>query len=308
MCEVAFTRDGLEQEEPTVLRLPPAGGGLFPEYDLARQARTMNLLAAAGRPTPSPAVHEDDPEWLGSDFIVMPLIPGRLPGDYVYAVDGWLHDAPPALQRRCYDAFADEVVALAGIDLGGLDTTFLHRPHGPGLRAEVAWWNAYLDWATHGDPPPEMVEAFAWAQATVPPDESLALTWGDARFANTVFDETGRVTGILDWEQAALGPIELDIGFWLATRRQASAAVGVRADPELPGFRSRDATIARFEARLGRALRDLDWHEAFAMVRMGTCTLGVKKVIRESGQDDHYLLDAPTLPSWTRRKIAAGTR
>ena len=130
------------------------------------------------------------------------------------------------------------------------------------------------------------------------------ITWGDARFSNVVFGTAGDVVGALDWEQAALGPPELDVGFWLATRRQSREALGVTSDPELPGLLDHGQSIARIEAGLGRPLRDLDWHEIFAVVRMGTCIAGVQRVLRRSGQHDHLLMGVPLLPDWALAAIA----
>jgi aminoglycoside phosphotransferase (APT) family kinase protein len=297
---------GADKGEGHVLRLPPAGGGLFPEYDLERQAATQELLAAAGVPAPSPSVFEPDESWIGTRFMVMPRIAGRLPGDYVYPVKGWLKDAGEAHQQACYESFVDTMVALHSVDVTEHDVAFLHRPNGVGLTAEIDWWSDYLDWALDGDvgpgsgdPDGQMADAYRWVRETAPDDDHLALGWGDARFANTIYDDAGTVVGALDWEQACLAPPEMDVGFWLATRRQSAEVVGVTTDPELPGFLDRDETLARIETGLGRPLDSIGWHETFAMVRMGTCIVATKALLRRSGQHDHYLLGAPLLPPWT---------
>ena len=154
-----------------------------------------------------------------------------------------------------------------------------------------------------GNPDGLMAAAHQWAHATMPCHNEVSVIWGDPRFANTVFDERGLLVGMLDWEQGALGPAELDVGFWLATRRQAAEAVGIRRDPELPGFLGRSESVCRIEASLGRPLRDLEWHETYAMVRMGTCITATQALLRRSGQDEHFLLDAPVMPDWAIRVI-----
>jgi len=305
LFDLAVTSGGVEQVEPMVLRLAPAGGGLFPEYDLARQAATQNLLADLGVPAAAPAIHEADETWIGTDFLVMPRIAGRLPADFTYILKGWLKDEGEAHQRACCESFADLLVDLHGLDTSGLDLGFLDRLAGRGLAAELEWWADYLDWAGDGSPNAVMVDAYRWARDTQPADDALALTWGDARFSHAIFDDGGRVVGALDWEQAALGPPELDVGFWLATRRQSREALGVTSDPELPGLLAHDQSVARVEAGLGRPLRDLAWHETFAMVRMGTCIAGVQRVLRRSGQDDHLLMSAPLLPGWVVDQVSA---
>ena len=93
LFDLAVTSGGVEQVEPMVLRLAPAGGGLFPEYDLAPTGRAQNLLADLGVPAGRAGVHEPDETWLGTDFLVMPRIAGRLPADFTYILKGWLKDA-----------------------------------------------------------------------------------------------------------------------------------------------------------------------------------------------------------------------
>ena len=74
---------------------------------------------------------------------------------------------------------------------------------------------------------------------------------------------------------------------------------GIDADPELPGFDSREQVIRRYEEMIGRALIDLDWYEVFAMARMGCCILRTQVLLRSIGQGDHFLTRAPILPAWT---------
>src|SRR5262249_54965868 len=67
---------------PLVARLAPQGDGLFPVYDLGLQARVMEALAAhAVVPVPPVVAYVDDPQWLGSPFLVMERVAGRIPTD-----------------------------------------------------------------------------------------------------------------------------------------------------------------------------------------------------------------------------------
>ncbi|WP_264992128.1 phosphotransferase, partial [Mycobacterium montefiorense] len=55
------------------------------------------------------------------------------------------------------------------------------------------------------------------------------MCWGDARLSNAIFDDTGQIVGVLDWEQACLCPAETDFAWWLATRRQTMEVNGIDA-------------------------------------------------------------------------------
>ncbi len=281
-----------------IIRIPPAGGGIFRVYDLGAQTLTQELLHEYGIATPSPIYYEPDRDWIGSKFLVMPRIVGHTPSDFTYALKGWLHEADPDLQRRVHDSFLDTLARLRSVPV--CEAPWLERPAGVGISAELAWWHDYVKWGTDNQVPDLMTEAFAWLRRGQPDDGGeLSVCWGDARPSNAIFDEAGRIIGALDWEQACLCPAETDFAWWLASRRQMLEVNGLDADPELPGFDSRAVVIRRFEEMIGRELEHLDWHEVFAMVRMGCCIVRMQSLLRSSGQGDHFLTKAPILPGWT---------
>lgn len=285
-----------------VIRIPPSGGGIFPDYDLEAQCRTQELLRRHGIVTPSPLVYEPDESWIGSRFLVMPRIVGQTPSDITYATRGWLHDAGPAVQRRVHDSFLGTMARLHQVPVD--DAPWLARPDGVGVTAELKWWHGYAEWGTGGQVPDVMTEAFAWLtrhQPTRTPD--LSICWGDARLSNAIFDDSGEIVGALDWEQACICPAETDIAWWLATRKQMLEVNGLDLDPELDGFDSREHVVRRYEQMLGRPLEDLDWYEIFAMVRMGCAILRTQVLLRLNGQSDHFITRAPILPAWTLAAI-----
>jgi aminoglycoside phosphotransferase (APT) family kinase protein len=280
-----------------VIRIPPAGGGMFAHYDFAGQTRTQKLLRLHGVATPSPVFYEPDPGWIGSRFMVMPRILGHTPSDTSYATRGWLHGAGADVQRRLHDSFLATLIAVQRVPVA--DAPWLVRPTGVGTGPELAWWKEYVAWATENDVPGLIVDAFSWLERNQPSDEvPLAVSWGDARLSNTICDDTGTIVAAIDWEQACICPAEADIGWWLATRRQTMEVQRITADPELPGFVSRDQAISRYEEMLGRELQDLRWYEMFSMARMACCILRTKVLLRSLGLTDHGFLRAPVLPSW----------
>jgi aminoglycoside phosphotransferase (APT) family kinase protein len=285
-----------------VVRIPPGGGGIFPEYDLDAQTRTQDLLHQHGIATPAPIHYESDESWIGSRFLVMPRIPGHTPSDASYATRGWLHDAGTQVQRRVHDSFLETLAGLQRVPVD--EATWLRRPGGVGVSAELSWWRDYAKWGTDNQVPDLMTEAFDWLVRRQPEGTgALAVCWNDARLSNAIFDDSGRLVGALDWEQACVCPAETDFAWWLATRRQTLEVNGLDLDPELPGFDTRERVIQRYENMIGRRLVDLDWYEIFAMVRMGCCILRTQVLLRKIGQGDHFLTRAPFLPRWTVEAI-----
>jgi aminoglycoside phosphotransferase (APT) family kinase protein len=108
-----------------------------------------------------------------------------------------------------------------------------------------------------------LADAARWCREQVPATEpTAALCWGDPRLGNVMFDDDRRVTGVLDWELASIGPPEMDLAWYLALDALTSKFAGA-----VPGFLDRAGAIAVYESHLGRAVVDLDWHEIFALVR-----------------------------------------
>ena len=242
-----------------VVRLPPLEP-TFPGYDLAPQAMVQNALAASGVPAPSPSVVVDDPEWIGAPFLAMPLVRGDIAGP-APAFDDYVTAAGTELQGRMHDGLLDTVAAVHAVDwrAAGLGAML----PGTTTRHALERWTAYVDWSSEGDPLPALGEALAWCAARVPPEGEPVLLWGDVRLGNLVFDEERRVSAVLDWDLASIGPAEMDLAWHLGLEDMMVCLFGRRVD----GFPDRDEAIARYERVSGRTLSNLEWHEVFALVR-----------------------------------------
>jgi aminoglycoside phosphotransferase (APT) family kinase protein len=242
-----------------VVRLPPLEP-TFPDYDLSPQALVQNAVAASGVPAPAPAVIVSDAEWIGSPFLAMPRVRGDVPGPAPF-FDPYVRDAGPALQRVMHDQLVDTVADIHGVEW---ETACLGSAlSGPRLQDALARWVAYVDWAAEGDPLPALAQALDWCGRHVPPEREAVLLWGDVRMGNLVFDPDRRVTAVLDWDLASLGPREMDLGWYFGLEFMMEALFGGR----LPGFPGPAEALERYERRSGYEVRDLAWHEVFALVR-----------------------------------------
>lgn len=250
-----------------VLRLAPSGPGLFPTYDLDRQADVIERLHAhSSIPVPVVLWRERDTAILGRPFYVMAHVDGRIPPDRPgYQFDGWVKDLPADAQARFLDAGLASIAAIHRVDWAAAGLGYLDRPeHGEGaLAQELGYWRAYLDWAS-GDEHFDQLEAiWEWLAARCPPEPAArALVWGDARFGNMVFDDDLGVRAVFDWEMAVLGPPELDLGWYLFLERTA-----LRFITPLPGFADPEGMVAIYERHLGRPVEHLDWYELWGGFR-----------------------------------------
>lgn len=261
-----------------VVRLPPAGAGLFPTYDLRAQTRVMDALRAHSRiPVPVVLWFEDDPTVLGRPFAVMERVEGRIPSDNPgYHFEGWVQELPAAQQACLLDESLATLAAVHHVDWAAAGLGFLP---GIGLDHELASWREYLAWATDASPIPVIDATYEWCVAHRPRDEpDAALVWGDARLGNLVFGDDLSVRAVLDWEMATLGPPELDLGWYLFLERTA-----LQFADQLPGFPDRAGTIQRYERHLGRPVRDIDWYEVWGGLRSAAIMIRVGAQLHELG-------------------------
>ena len=249
--------------ESFVVRIPPSGAALFPTYDLALEVAVQGAVGAHGVAVPQPLVHEPDPSWLGTPFLVMPLVEGHCPGE-LPAVDPWIQSLTMAQQRAVLEGALDELGRIHSTPWQGQPIAGILRGATTTLADEVAWWRDLAAWVFDGDPPAVVLDAFAWCDAHRPTDEPPAsLLWGDVRLGNILFADDLAPSAVLDWEMASIGPAELDLGWFTALDAMSAHFVDLR----VPGFPTRDEIVARHESALGRPLMAFRWFEVFALCR-----------------------------------------
>jgi aminoglycoside phosphotransferase (APT) family kinase protein len=277
--------DGHEKEEHLVARFPPAGGGIFPEYDLMRQVRVQSALARTALPVAPPVAVELDDEWAGAPFFLMPAVPGRVLPDSFLA-GGELHDAGPAAQARVQREFVDTLADLHRLDWDALGLGDLTPPGARGLAHDVARAAEYAAWAGDGDVPGVLADALEWCRGHRPdPEPPLSLLWGDPRIGNVVYDPAFGQAALLDWEMASIGPAEIDLAWFLGLHALSVEGFGT----DLPGFSPEADVIERYANRLGRDVHDYRWFEVFSLVRSDSIFLRIRRMLSAGGLDEPWL-------------------
>ena len=288
--DASWTRAGSIQARGLVLRLAPVGAAMFREYDLARQVHCLRHLRARSE-CPVPAVIADDLDGtvLRRPFYVMDFVDGQVPADDrpTFFEAGFLAEASVDAQRRYYDSCIDSIASIhaAPVDEALVGQLTRNTRGATALAREVHWLADLYAWGKGPADQPVLDRAFAWVLGHLPDDATAMLLWGDARPANTVVRDF-EVVALLDWELATLGPPELDVFWFLEMNR-------MRANGRsLPGFPSDAATIAGYEARTGRAIRDADFHKVYAALKVAVLMLRYLRVAVDRGQiaEHHHVL------------------
>ncbi|WP_182379402.1 phosphotransferase family protein [Nocardioides sp. WS12] len=285
LMEAEWTVDGARVKQGLVARVAPTSGGLFPDYDLEREATVMNAIAT-GTAASAPKVVAVDTtgDVLGAPFLLMERAYGEVPSDDPpYTVSGWVMDLDDAQRATLYDNALAALAQIGQGDVKALGLEFLVDPalgESPTDRL-LAYWRNFYSWAGNGRTSPTIDAAWEWLEVNRPAVESApAVCWGDARLGNLMFGPEQEVTGVFDWELAQVGPHEFDLGFLLFTTRTWSQGLGV---PLPGGFPDPATAVRRYEELSGLKVQSIDWWEAFAGVRCAILLLRVGNLLIELG-------------------------
>jgi aminoglycoside phosphotransferase (APT) family kinase protein len=214
---------------------------------------------------------ETDETHIGASFFVMERVDGLVPPDIMpYPFGSWLSEADLGDQRRLQDASVGVLVALHGMDVSKEDIAFLElsRPGASALRRHIAEQRAYYEWVVaDGTRSPLIERTFAWLEDNWPADEGdTVVSWGDSRIGNVMYRDFEPVA-VLDWEMAATGPREIDIG-WMVYLHRFLDDIAVQAGlPGMPHFMRLDDVATTYERLSGHTPRDLDFHTMYAALR-----------------------------------------
>jgi aminoglycoside phosphotransferase (APT) family kinase protein len=274
---------------------------VFPRYDLPAQYSVIEQVAARSS-VPLPALRWNQPDGgpLGTAFFVMDQVTGRVPLDNPpYVFGGWLAEAADeelaALER-------DSVAILAqvhAITEPAAAFPALAPPAGiSSLRHHFGQQQSYYRWALAADGLriPIIERGLRWLTEHWPGDPGPdVLCWGDARIGNIIYDGFAPVA-VLDWEMAAIGPRELDLGWFIFLHRFFQDIAEFFELPGLPGFLRRSSVEAHYERLTGHSPRHMEFYLVYAAVRHAIVMARIKRRMIFFGEDqppaelDDYVL------------------
>lgn len=280
--------DGSEHEERMVVRVMPQGPAVFPpaHYNFDAQYRVLDGLSRH-TPVPVPPIRwaEHDPAVIGSPFLVMPFVPGRIPGDDPpFTVSGWVLELSPEDVGLMHDNGLRAVAELHRTDWEGLglrESLTMPTYGAPGLDQILGFYEDFYRWAGGGRENPTLDLALRWLRANRPDQPArLRMCWGDARIGNMIFADDLSVAAVLDLETATLAAPEYDVAWLLILNRHHSEGLGFELPP---GFPSEAEIVARYEELTGYHVQHLHYHEVLSCFRLSVMMVRVADLMERRG-------------------------
>ncbi len=256
-----------------VLRKQPPGNLLPSAHAIDREYRVQSAL----QDTPVPVVPMrhfcPDPAIIGTPFYLMDYIPGRI------FFKPELPELSNGERKAAYRAFAETLATLHEVDFRAIGLADYGRTEGYAAR-QVKRWSEQYEAAKSGHIE-AMDKLIAWLKASLPGQDEAAITHGDYRINNIMFEEDEpHIIAVLDWELSTLGHPLADLGYVCMGYRIPSNVPflsGLRGlDLPALGIPTEDEIVSAYCHRAGRdEVPDLTFFIALSFFRYASIAQGV---------------------------------
>ena len=256
-----------------VLRKQPPGKLLPSAHDVGREYRVQSALKGTPIPVVPMRLFCDDASIIGTPFYVMDYIPGRI------FASPELPQLNVLERKAAYRAFAETLAALHEVDFRAIGLAGYGRTEGYAAR-QLKRWSEQYEAAKTGHIE-AMDKLIAWLKASVPARDEAALTHGDYRIGNIMFElDEPHIVAVLDWELSTLGHPLADLGYvCMSYRIPASMTLlnGLRGlDLPAHGIPTEEELVAAYCHRAGRdSVPDLTFFIALSFFRYASIAQGV---------------------------------
>jgi aminoglycoside phosphotransferase (APT) family kinase protein len=146
---------------------------------------------------------------------------------------------------------------------------------------EVARWEKVIE-EDEREPQPIARAAVRWLKRNPPPPaQKISVVHGDYRTGNFLYDDTGNIRAILDWEMCHLGdPLE-DLGW-------AIDPLWSGGNPLVGGMLPRDEALKLWERTSGMKIdpKALAWWEIFASLKGAAIWISAAREYAEGRNTD----------------------
>jgi aminoglycoside phosphotransferase (APT) family kinase protein len=286
--DARVTRNGVEEVLPLILRMnPPAAQAILVtsrqvEHELIEAVRAHTTI-----PVSKSYGAEVDPGVFGEEAMVIERMPGSGQTSNLFNGGADSHQVDDVIRHLCELMAQLHMTAIDKLNVGNQ----LADPRGVGI--DVSSWDAYMDstFEYYISSYPEinydpsamvMLDAAQTLRRQKPRPLPLALVHGDFNPANFLFKD-GKVTALIDWENARVGDPREDLGWMVAMDNMSNTSVMAHPSDE-GGF------LAYYNKLTGF---DITPQELGYFMLFGTMNIGVPVVAaikrRVAGEHQQFL-------------------
>jgi aminoglycoside phosphotransferase (APT) family kinase protein len=296
-----FSLESGGERRALLLRLDP-GESIVETHRL----REFQVLRAVEGAAPVPRVLAVDPDGvrLERPSLVMERVSGRPQPELDRRPSGVGIRFEPELRATLADDFLAALVAIHSVDWRAHDLSAFDVPRAGTAEAagwSLAWWErVHTEDAVEEQP--VIALAAEWLRAHLPSADRIAIVHGDYRSGNFLYDDSGRIRAILDWELAHLGDPHEDLGWVvneLFTVRDSSG------DKLACGLLEREEMLARYERAVDWKIdrERLRFYEIFNNYKLAVCAHTTALRIAR-GQATHLAASMALIHAFAHRYVA----
>ena len=270
-------KDASERLGSYVLKVAPAGVARRGNTDVYRQAPLLRNLGKAGMPVPAVPWASPGEDLLGTPFIIMERLPGRI--FFVWQPHASFPRETAAVGALWLQA-AQILAHLHQVDWQMVLPDW-ERPRA--VRDELNTWVPLLRHAETSALAGEGAELHRLLAAHIPDERPIGIVHGDFQPGNILYVD-GKANAVIDWELASIGAQGLDVG-WLMM-----SADGRAWPPTCRPVAPVSCTDLLDAYRLagGPALGNIDWYQALAQFRLGAIACLNVKLHRSGRRPDRF--------------------
>jgi aminoglycoside phosphotransferase (APT) family kinase protein len=260
-----------------VLKLAPAGVARRGNTDVYRQAPLLRSLAQARMPVPAVPWASPREDLLGTPFIIMQWLPGRI--FFVWQP----HRSFPRETAALRALWLQAAQILARLHQVNWQTVLADWERPRALRDELDIWLPLLRHAETSALTDAGSELHRLLAGRVPDDHPLGIVHGDFQPGNILYVD-GKATAVIDWELASIGAQGLDVGWLMMFADELAWPQTCRPVAPLSCTELLDA----YRHAGGPALGNLDWYQALAQFRLGAIACLNVKLHRSGKRPDAF--------------------
>jgi aminoglycoside phosphotransferase (APT) family kinase protein len=201
--------------------------------------------------------------------------------DPSYTTEGFFFDASPDQQRAIYRRAMQMMVDFHTIDYREAGFEWLvHPDEPPTLERQIDVWERYMRREIGDRVHPDFDAGVAWLRKNLPTNLEPGLSWGDSRPGNIIFRDH-EVVAITDFENIAVAPKEIDVGWWMLFDRTMHEAIG---NDRPPGEPTRQQARELYAELAGTPTPDTFYCEVLGGVRYSAIVVRVMNRMVDRGQ------------------------